>query len=121
MTKEKFEELVAKGIEAIPERFLEKLENVEICVEERPTALQKKGLGRENLLIFGLYQGIPRTKRWHYGQALPDKITIFKEPIEKVCKNSKEIEEKVKKVIWHEIAHHFGMGEDRVRKAERNR
>lgn len=120
MTIEEFEKVVSKAIENIPERFLKKLENVEICVEENPTPEQRGKLGR-NSLIFGLYQGVPKTKRWHYGQVLPDKVTIFKKPIEKVCRTREEIEEKIKNVVWHEIAHHFGMEEGRVREAERRR
>ncbi len=120
MTIEEFEKVVAKAVESIPERFLKKLENVEICVEENPTSEQQRNLGK-NSLIFGLYQGVPKTKRWHYGQVLPDKITVFKEPIERICLTRKEVEEKIKNVVWHEIAHHFGMGEDRVRKAEKRR
>jgi predicted Zn-dependent protease with MMP-like domain len=114
-----FEEIVKEGIKAIPERFLEKLDNVDIVIEDEPTLYQLKKLGaRKNSLIFGLYEGIPQTKRGNYGQVLPDKITIFKKPIEKIARSEKEIQEIVKNTIWHEIAHHFGMDEKRVREAE---
>ncbi len=119
MTKEKFEEVVKEGIKAIPKRFLEKLNNVNICIEEEPTPYQLKKLKAEKgSLIFGLYQGIPQTKRGYYGQVLPDKITIFRGPIEQVAHSEAEIKKIVKNTIWHEIAHHFGMSEERVRKAE---
>jgi predicted Zn-dependent protease with MMP-like domain len=114
-----FEEIVKEGIKAIPERFLEKLDNVDIVIEDEPTLYQLKKLGaRKNSLIFGLYEGIPQTKRGNYGQVLPDKITIFKKPIEKIARSEKEIQEIVKNTVWHEIAHHFGMDEKRVREAE---
>jgi len=122
MNQEKFEEIIKEGIRAIPKRFLEKLENVDICIEDQPTPYQLKKLkARKNLLVFGLYEGIPQTKRSHYGQVLPDKITIFKKPIEKVAQSEKEIKEIVKNTVWHEIAHHFGIDEKRVRQAEKRR
>ena len=117
MEKEEFEKLVEEGIKAIPSKFLEKLDNIEIIIEEEPRPSQK----RKGLLIFGLYEGIPQTKRAYYGQVLPDKITIFKKSIERVAKNREEIKEKIKEVVWHEIAHHFGMDEKKVREAEERR
>lgn len=121
-TIEKFEELVNKGIEAIPKGFLEKLENVDIIIEETPTPEQLKKLKiRKGSFLFGLYEGVPQTKRWGYGQVLPDKITIFKAPIEKLAQSEKEIKEIVKNTVWHEIAHHFGLDEKKVRQAESRR
>lgn len=122
MTIEKFEELVNSGINAIPKKFLEKIENVEIIIELEPTLEQLKKLKvRKNYTLFGLYEGIPKTKRWGYGLVLPDKITIFKNPIEQSGRSEKEIQKIVTETIWHEIAHHFGMDEERVRSAEKRR
>ncbi len=122
MTKEKFEEIVREGIEAIPKKFLEKLDNVDICIEEEPTFYQlEKMKTKKGFLIFGLYEGVPQTKRGHYSQVLPDKITIFKKPIEEVAKSEDEIKEVVKNTVWHEIAHHFGLNEQRVREIEKKR
>jgi len=119
MTKEKFEELVNEGIRAIPKKFLEKLDNVDIVIEDEPTPYQlRKLMARGGFLIFGLYEGIPQIKRGHYGQVLPDKITIFQKPIERVAQTEEEIKEIVKKTVWHEIAHHFGMDERRIKEAE---
>lgn len=122
MEKEKFEELVKQGIEAIPKRFLEKLDNVDIVIEDEPTEEQMKKLRiRKDIKLFGLYEGIPQTKRGFYSGVLPDKITIFKKPIEEVCFSDEQIKEQVRKTVWHEIAHHFGMSEERVRRAEKNK
>jgi len=76
---------------------------------------------RGSLIIFGLYEGVPQTKRGNYGQVLPDKITIFQKPIEEFAHSEEEIKEIVKNTVWHEIAHHFGMDEKRVRAAEKAR
>lgn len=122
MTIEEFEELVNEGIKAIPKKFLEKLENIEIVIEETPTPEQLKKLKmRKNDFLFGLYEGIPQTKRWGYGQVLPDKITIFKKPIERAARSEQEIKTIVKNTVWHEIAHHFGLDERKVREAESRR
>lgn len=114
MKQEEFEKLVQEGIEMIPKRFLEKLSNVAICIEETP-------LGKQDSLLLGLYEGVPQTDRQHYGQVLPDKITIFKRPIERIARSKAEVRRIVADTVWHEIAHHFGMDEGRVRRAERKR
>jgi len=122
MTREKFEKLVQEGIKAIPKRFLDKLDNIDIVIEEEPTSFQLKKLrAKKSLILFGLYEGIPKIKRWHYSQVLPDKITIFKGPIERYAKSESQIRELVKNTVWHEIAHHFGISERGVRKLEKNR
>ena len=121
MTQEEFEQLVKQGIDAIDEKFLQKLKNVEIVIEDNPTPYQLEKLNLRGGLLFGLYEGIPQTKRESYGQVLPDKITIFKNPMEKVFSNPEDIKKAVKDTVWHEIAHHFGMDEKQVRQAEQNR
>ena len=120
MILEEFEELVREEIRAIPQEFLDKLENVDIIVEKNPTLEQIEKLKiRNKYVLFGLYEGIPKTKRSSgYSQVLPDKIIIFKNPIENFSKNKEEIKQIIKNTVWHEFAHHFGMDEDRVRKAE---
>lgn len=119
MTREEFEKLVQAGIKAIPKKFLEKFSNVDIVIEEEPTPEQLRRLKiRKDSLLFGLFEGIPQTKRWSYGQVLPDKITIFKKPIEEFARSEKEIKEIVKNTVWNEIAHHFGIDEKRAREIE---
>lgn len=120
MSMERFEELVSEGIESIDQKFLKKLDNVAIVVEERPSAQQtrKQGL-RKNELLLGLYEGLPKTARGTYSSALPDKITIFRDPILRSAKNIEDIPQIVADTVWHEIAHHFGMDERQVRTAER--
>jgi len=123
LNRTEFEKIVVEGIEAIPEKFLLKLNNVVIVIEAEPTPVQKKKLNiRSDWTLFGLYEGIPQTHRGiNYSAVLPDKITIFQKPIEAAARNEKDIKEIVKNTVWHEIAHHFGMGEDRVRQAEARR
>ncbi len=121
MTQEEFEKLVSEGIDSIDERFLAMLKNLEIVIEDDPTPSQIQKLRLRGAFLFGLYEGIPLTKRESYGQVLPDKITIFKNQIEKFYSNPEDIKKAVKNTVWHEIAHHFGMDEKQVRQAEKNR
>ena len=122
MTIKEFEQLVSQAIKEIPDSFLKKLKNVEIVVEEEPSQKQVRELKlKNNVLLFGLYQGVPQTERWGYGQVLPDKITIFKKPIEKQAQSRQEVANLVKETVWHEIAHHFGLDEKRVRQVESRR
>ena len=80
--------------------------------------MTKTGLGRNQTLL-GLYEGVPLTRRGrHYGLVPPDKITIFRKPIESRCRNNDEITAEVQRVVQHEIAHHFGIGEARLRQIE---
>ena len=118
-----FEKLVNEGIKLIPENFLRQLENVAIVIEDEPTPEQIGKLKlRKDIALFGLYEGVPQTRRGpHYGMTWPDKITIFRKPIEAYAASAEQIREIVKNTVWHEIAHHFGSDEGRVRKAEKER
>lgn len=123
VTQAEFEIIVQEAIQAIPEKFLRKLENVAIVIEDKPTAAQKKMLHiHPGWTLFGLYEGISQLDRGaNYTMVLPDKITIFKNPAEEEACDREDLKEIVKNTVWHEIAHHFGMDEDEVSEAERKR
>jgi predicted Zn-dependent protease with MMP-like domain len=111
-----FEQFVLEALESLPQEFLDKMDNVDIVVEEWPTSEHLNRVGATpQTLLFGLYQGVPRPKRSGTFQ-LPDKITIFAGPIISVAPTEKAIKEKVMQVVKHEIAHHFGMGEAAIRR-----
>ena len=99
MNHEEFEQLVKQGIDAIDERFLQKLKNVEIVIEDDPSLYQIEKLRMKGGFLFGLYEGVPQTKRESYGQVLPDKITIFKNPMEQVFSNPEDIKKAVKDTV----------------------
>ena len=115
VSPERFEELVLQAVEALPGEFLSRLDNVDVVVQDRPTReqLAQQGLGRGQTL-FGLYQGVPMTHRHSYGSVLPDKITIFQRPLENVCNTEEELVEEVRATVIHEIAHFFGIGDERL-------
>lgn len=123
MNREKFEWLVAKAVDSLPDEFRTRLENIDVVVEDQPTLSQltDAGLKRGETLL-GLYQGVPLTKRGrHYGLVVPDKITIFQKPIEAKCKYDAEITTEIQRVVLHEIAHHFGISDTRLRQLERGK
>lgn len=123
METDKFQALVVKAIEALPNEFRSRLENVEIVIEDWPSPQQLRQLRlKDKTQLLGLYEGVPRTNRDRgYNLVLPDKITIFQKPIETKCHTSREIEEEIGKVVRHEIAHHFGISDTTLRKIERQK
>lgn len=119
MDREKFERLVARAVEELPEEFLACLDNVAVVVEDSPTPaqLRRAGLGRGQTLL-GLYEGVPRTERQSYGLVTPDRITIFQKPIEAMCRGNNETTAEIQRVVRHEIAHHFGLSDERLQEIE---
>ena len=122
MDKDRFEQLVAEAVEALPEEFQEKLENIDVVVEDWPNRGQLRRIGK-GMTLLGLYEGVPLTERHSsYGMVTPDKITIFRNTIEAKCgRDEMDVKEEIKRVVRHEIAHHFGMSERQVREAEKTR
>lgn len=123
MDKDKFDSLVTKAIKEIPTEFREKLENVSIFVEDYPTQEQLRKLNIKHSFLLGLYEGTPQTKRGGYGIGgqLPDRIVLFRIPILRLARDTNQLLGIIRATIMHEVAHHFGMDEDMVRRAERER
>ena len=121
MEREKFEELVDQAVKNLPQEFLDHLDNVEVLVDDRPSPNQlSKSRLKPNQTLLGLYEGVPQTRRGsNYGMVLPDKITIFQQTIEAICRSDEEILAEVEKVVKHEIAHHFGISDARLREIGR--
>ncbi|KKW18511.1 MAG: hypothetical protein UY60_C0010G0028 [Parcubacteria group bacterium GW2011_GWB1_50_9] len=120
LSREEFEDMVHGGIRAIPKKFLNLLDNVDIVVEDEPSTAQRRKMKlRSDMTLFGLYEGVPRTKRGSgYSFVLPDKITIFQKPIEEAARDEEHLRRIVRDTVWHEFAHHFGIEEGRVRAIE---
>jgi predicted Zn-dependent protease with MMP-like domain len=114
---EEFEQLVGQALDELPDFFQQKLQNIDVVIADWPTPVERRSVGlKPNQLLFGLYQGIPLTRRTsHYGMVLPDKITIYKRSIEQVCQTPEQVIQRVKHTVKHEIAHHFGISDDRLR------
>lgn len=107
-----FENLIHEAVEALPQNIRAKMNNVEIIMEE--------GESPDNSL-FGLYHGVSQLRRgsgYGHGPTLPDKITIYKGTIERFSGGEDRVPNLVRRVVWHEIGHHFGFDEDGIRKLE---
>jgi predicted Zn-dependent protease with MMP-like domain len=112
----RFENLVDQAIESLPEEFQERLDNVDIIITDYPTSRQQKRSDRaKGEIILGLYEGVPLTERTtNYTMIMPDKISIFKKNIEAIFQDDVEIVKEIRRVVLHEIAHHFGIDDDRL-------
>lgn len=120
MTRERFQELVAEAIDNIPRRFRAEMKNVAVIVEDEPPAhiLEEMEIEPPDSL-FGLYQGTPLPERTSgYGNALPDRISIYQGPIEDACEDDDEIRDCVAETVIHEFGHYFGMDEDQIEEIE---
>lgn len=118
MTRKEFETIVKDVLDKFPKEFKNKLQNVDIVIEEEfdLEAAKRLGLSAKGRIL-GLYQGVPLKDRTHYyGMVMPDKITLYKQNIEHSCEASgSDIYEEIKHVIQHEIAHHFGISDKRLK------
>jgi predicted Zn-dependent protease with MMP-like domain len=108
----RFEEYAREALDSLPPELREQMSNVEIVVDDEPPAGQP---------LLGLYEGIPLTRRssWYAG-VLPDKITIFRGPLERLYgRNPERLRREVRRVVLHEIAHHFGISDERLVEIDR--
>jgi predicted Zn-dependent protease with MMP-like domain len=123
MERERFEEIVGRVISGLPEEFGELMDNVDIIVEDWPSSSQLKKLKLKSRYdLLGLYEGTPRTDRGqNYNLVLPDKITIFRGPLESQCRSQKELKLEIARTVKHEIAHFFGIDDDRLDEIEGRR
>jgi predicted Zn-dependent protease with MMP-like domain len=123
MTREKFEDVAEEVFEGLPRLFGDKIDNVHIIVEDYPSEDVMHNMHVSKTSLLGLYQGIPLTHRgtW-YGTnpTTPDKISLYQANIEAVCRNDKEVSDRIKEVLLHELGHYFGMNELEIRNAMKN-
>ncbi len=112
MTEEEFEDAVSEAIEALPPDLREFMSNVAIVVEDDPPRGSR---------LLGLYQGVPLTERTSaYGGVLPDKITVYRRPLERLSGgDSVRLRREIRRTVLHEIAHHFGISDERLLELDR--
>jgi predicted Zn-dependent protease with MMP-like domain len=107
MSRERFEELVAEALDEVPEELLGLMSNVVILVEDEPPEAEPE--------LLGLYEGHALTSRgWDYSGVLPDRILIYRNPILRICEGDDDVVDEVAVTVVHEIAHHFGIDDDRL-------
>ena len=110
MTDEEFEQIVRQTIDSLPKEFLTQLDNVEIVIEDQPP----------NPRLLGLYRGVPKTNRGFGYFALPDKITIYKQPLLRISRNEEEAKKNIRNTVLHEIGHHFGLSDKELYRIKKN-
>ena len=120
MTDEQFDAMITRAMDELPQRYIKGLENVAIVMADAPTGeqIEKMKLSGQQLLL-GLYEGIPLTKRGAgYNLVLPDKITLFKNHLIMASSGEATLFENVKRTLWHEIAHYYGLDHNRINKIQ---
>jgi predicted Zn-dependent protease with MMP-like domain len=120
MTREKFEELVAEAMALIPKRFRLEMKNIAVVVEDEPSAelLDEMEIEPPDSL-YGLYQGTPLPERtWGYGNTLPDRVTLFRKPIEEDSEDEDEVRAVIGETLIHEVGHYFGLSEEEIEEIE---
>lgn len=120
VTDQQFEDLIGKALDTLPQDRIQRLDNVLITFEDEPSSERREKLKLHcNETLFGLYEGIPLTRRGAgYNLVLPDRITIFKGPITRASRTLSELSEQIRHTLWHEIAHYYGLDHDRIHKLE---
>lgn len=116
LTDERFDALITRAMDELPQEYIRGLQNVAIVMADEPDEAQREKLKlRQGHLLLGLYEGVPRTVRTgNEAGLLPDKITLFKYPILAVSNDDESLFEQVKRTLWHEIAHYYGLDHDRI-------
>jgi predicted Zn-dependent protease with MMP-like domain len=111
-----FDHLVREALAALPEAFQERISNLAVVVEEWPAAEDAAEMGAdEDGGLLGLYQGVPYGERESgYSMVLPDRITIYRQPILEICRSEAEAREEIRQTVVHEIGHYFGLGDDEL-------
>jgi len=114
--RREFEQLVAEALDGLPRQFHRSMRNMAVIVEAAPSRalLEAMGLWPDHTLL-GLYHGVPLPERgYSYGNVLPDRITIFQQPIEALCRTPEEIKDVVRETVIHEVGHYFGLDDTRL-------
>ena len=120
MTRQRFETLVLQALDLIPDKFRDETHNVAVVIETAPDleTLSALEIQRPDTLL-GLYQGVPLPERdWTYGNTLPDRITLFQEPIEAASADDVDVIITIVETIIHEFGHYFGLSEDEIEAIE---
>lgn len=116
MRRAAFERLVAQALDGLPPKFAERLRNVAVMVEARPSREVAAELGGD---ILGLYQGVSEFEQSPMAAyELPEIVVIYQENIEAVCRTDGEIIDEVRKTVIHEIGHHFGLSDEEMEELE---
>ncbi len=117
--RDTFEGLVTSAVEDLPEVFRDRITNLEFVVEDLASSDDYAGVGGRDRTLLGVYRGIPLPRRGRrYHTTLPDRIVIFQQPIQRLAMSEADLSERVRHVVQHEIAHYFGISDERLREID---
>ena len=118
--RERFEAIVSGAIDDLPPEFRERIANLDIAVEDwaGPNDYTRTKTAPGHVML-GVYRGIPLTRRGRvYNMALPDRIVVFQQPIQRLASDETDLEQRIEHVVQHEIAHYFGISDDRLKEID---
>lgn len=119
VSEKEFHKLINQSIEELPKLHIKNLDNIAIIVEDQPNEEKRNELNlKPYQSLFGLYEGVPLSLRQGNRKVLPDKITLYKIPIESSVNSLKELRNQIKHTLWHEIAHYYGLDHEAIAKLE---
>lgn len=119
VSDEEFQVLINQALQSLPGEHVRNISNIAILYEYEPTPAQREKLMlRNDQTLFGLYEGIPLSQRQGMTRIFPDKITIFKGPMERVSNTETELQEHIRHTLWHEIGHYYGLDHKRISELE---
>lgn len=120
MTSERFGQLVEDALRSIPQQFRDALQNIAIVIEPAPTAAQLQEVEADpGDTLLGLFEGTPLTERqWASGNRLPDKVTLFQQPIEDASDDEDDVVVAIGETLIHELGHYFGLSEEEIEEIE---
>jgi predicted Zn-dependent protease with MMP-like domain len=116
LKRARFARLVRRALDDLPREFADRMRNVQVVIDDEPNAEQRPKDGGE---LLGLYEGVPLTGRGAMEPYLPDRISIFRGPIERMTASPQRQAQIVRDTVVHEIAHHFGISDERLRELGR--
>ncbi|MEP6710571.1 MAG: metallopeptidase family protein [Candidatus Saccharibacteria bacterium] len=119
LTDQEFDALITRAMDELPQEYIKGLDNVVIVMADEPTEEQRIKMKLDGKLLLGLYEGIPLTKKGNgFSGMLPDKITLFKNQILMVAHDEASLFEQIKRTLWHEIAHYYGLNHSHIDKLQ---
>jgi predicted Zn-dependent protease with MMP-like domain len=119
VSDEQFEEMMNTALDSLPKEHIDHLKNVAIVYEDDPNEDQRMKVAlQDDQTLFGLYEGVPLARRQGMQPALPDKITLFKNPLQMAAYDLPSLREQIRHTLWHEIAHYYGLNHEQIGKLE---